>query len=511
MDTTYKNPNANFFPQPSSTTISNEALANPAPLTLPNAPQDTTNYAGITTSIPTFQDIQSQINQTSQAETTTDDLMQRILGTSAQVGQKAQRTLQAEQQAGLPQFQTQLQDVSSQIQALQKEALAIPLQIQEQATGRGVTAGGVAPIQNAQLRQNAIKSLTLSAIAQTLQGNIANARATADRVVQLEFAPLEAELNTLKTAYEMNKDRLARQDKKRADALNFLINERDRGIQQMKEERTFSRNIALQAIQSGAPQSVADRMANATPEEAMTIGAQYLGEEFRQKARQQAFENGLKTRQMALQEAEFDLSKRKNLLELAKLGDSRAIAQLGYDPKNVPLSTDKIVALEDRISTIDRDTNIISGLLTNNIGLEKSAGLLRGQGAIAGVVGAVTEGGLGIGTLPYNLSKRNDFLTDAKYIVNNLTFEKFRELADMGVKLTPVSNAEIKLIGESSGALASAAQYDEAGNLTGFKMSEDKLRAELRKIGTSMNKLKSQLSAELYLPKEDRDEIANTR
>jgi hypothetical protein len=252
-------------------------------------------------------------------------------------------------------------------------------------------------------------------------------------------------------------------------------------------------------------------MANTTPEEAMSIGAQYLGEEFRQKARQQAFENGLKTRQMALQEAEFNLSERKNLLALAELGDRGAIAQLGYDPKDVPLSPDKIVALEDRISTIDRDTGIINGLLTNNIGLEKSAGLLRGQGAIAGTVGAITEGGLGIGTLPYNLSKRNDFLTDAKYIVNNLTFEKFRELASMGVKLTPVSNAEIKLIGESSGALASAAEYDEAGNLTGFKMSEDKLRAELRKISTSMNKLKSQLSAELYLPKEDRDEIANTR
>lgn len=250
MDTTYKNPNANFFPQPSSTTISNEALANPAPLTLPNAPQDTTNYAGITTSIPTFQDIQSQINQTSQAETTADDLMQRILGTSAQVGQKAQRTFQAEQQAGLPQFQTQLQDVNSQLQALQKEALAIPLQLQEQATGRGVTAGGLAPIQTGQLRQNAIKSLTLSAIGQTLQGNIANAQATAQRAVDLEFAPLEAELNTLKTAYEMNKDRLNRQDKKRADALNLQIAERTRLLELAKSNATTGSALALAAMKN---------------------------------------------------------------------------------------------------------------------------------------------------------------------------------------------------------------------------------------------------------------------
>lgn len=366
MDTTYKNPNANFFPQPSSTTISNEALANPAPLTLPNAPQDTTNYAGITASIPTFEQIQSQINQTSQAETTADDLMQRILGTSAQVGQKAQRTLQAEQQAGLPQFQTQLGDINSQLQALQKEALAIPLQLQEQATGRGVTAGGLAPIQTGQLRQNAIKSLTLSAIGQTLQGNIANAQATAQRAVDLEFAPLEAELNTLKTAYEMNKDRLTRQDKKRADTLNLQIAERTRLLDEQKADKKTVLGFVAEASKNGAPAVLVQRASEMNnPSEALAMLSQYMVDPM---VKQQALADlAFKRAQTAKVYSDMALSKEELALKYKAQAGTNVI-----DPvTGKPTSELKLTARDSAKALLDK---VISGTGTSAVGTSRIFG-----------------------------------------------------------------------------------------------------------------------------------------
>lgn len=279
MNPTYTNPNANFFPSSPSTTLDATKLGQTPQVQLPVAPQDTTNYAGVITSIPTFQEIQSQITQTNPAEQTADDLMQRILGTSQKLGGKTEAQLRAEETAGLPQFQTQLRDVTSQISGLQREAMAIPLQIQQESQGRGVTAGGIAPIQTGRLRENAIKSLTLSTIAETLQGNIANAQATADRAIQLEFAPIEAELNTLKTAYEMNKDILSRVDKKRAEQLNFTLQERERVLTNQKEDRKTVLGFIAEAAKNGAPTLMLQRASQASdPTDALSMLSQYMSD-----------------------------------------------------------------------------------------------------------------------------------------------------------------------------------------------------------------------------------------
>lgn len=257
MDTTqnYTNPNANYFtsgktfdtskPIPVSGLTSSQT-----PVELPPQNSLTQNpdyYAGVTAGIPTVQDLTAQAQSTSPSETTNQTLMQKILGSVQKLGGKQQAQAQAETTAGIPQFQTQLTDINAQLQGLQKEALAIPLQLQQDVQGRGVTAGGLAPIQTGQLRQNAIRSLGLSSIAQTLQGNIANAQAQADRAVQMEFAPVEAELKYLQTAYEMNKDILNREDKKKADALNIQL----RLIDEAKQEKKSISDIAIKLSEYG--------------------------------------------------------------------------------------------------------------------------------------------------------------------------------------------------------------------------------------------------------------------
>lgn len=423
MDTTYKNPNANYFSSPDVINSTNTAN-NPA-FNLPSAPQDTTNYAGITTAIPTFDQILSQVNQTTPAEQTSQGLMSRILGSVAKLGTKTEKTLQAEQNAGLPQFQTQLQDVNSQLQALQKEALAIPLQIQEQSQGRGVTAGGVAPIQTGQLRQNAIKSLTLSAIGQTLQGNIANAQTTAQRAVDLEFAPLEAELKTLETAYNMNKDILERQDKKRADSLNIQIAERGRLLEDQKSDKKTVLGFVAEASKNGAPTQLVQQVSELNdPSKALAMLTGYMSDP-------EAKANALKQRE--LQQAQIDkiyadIKLSKDELALKR---SQQAGTLVVDPvTGKPTSELKLNARDSAKALLDK---VISGTGTSAVGKSRIFGAQYVPGTNA-----------------------SDFTVQFDNLKSLLSLDNIKLLKGQG----QVSDAERKLLSDAS-AKISLSQSDK--------------------------------------------------
>ncbi len=477
-------------------TLSSENLSGSQPdLNLPNTPQEP-NYAA------SLQSIITAMNQTTPQEVEQSGLQKSITDSLTRLEGKSAAQLQAENQAGLPQFNTQLTDVNNQIQSLQKEALAIPLQIQEESRARGRTVGGIQPLQTGQLRQNAIRSLGLSAIAQTLQGNIANAQAQADRAVELEFAPLEARLTTLAQSYQFNKDALERVDKKRADQLKILIDERTRVLGEQKADRKYSSDIALLAAQSGAPQSVVEKMRNATPDEAIGIGATYLGAEFRQKAAQQAFDNKIALRSIAVAESNAALTRKKTLIDLAKDGDADAIAELGYDPNNLPLTPEKLKNYEDQKSFFNRDIEIAKRASNNWVGLEASSGLIRG-----GFAGAFLESPVGPLSAPYSAAKKNDFLADAGYIVKNLTFDKIKELSDKGIKLTPISEKELKAMGDASSVLVSSAEFDENGNLKGFRISEDRVRQLLTDVETHYQNAVDDINVNMVLTPAERKEL----
>ena len=257
---TIKNPDGTYTtyddqsytpPVSAPSAITPDSLSNTeTPATLPQQPGEP-DYTGSMASIPSLDSLTTTGTKTA-TETKQDDLASRLEQAYAKLSGKAPAQAAAEQAAGLPAFQTQLTDISGQIQALQKEALAIPLQIQQDATGRGVTAGGVAPIQASRLRENAIKSLSLSAIAQTLQGNIALAQQQATKAVDAEFAPAQAQLEYLGKALQLNSEALSREDKKKADQLQIKLQERQRLLDQQKEDRHIIIGWAAEASKNGA-------------------------------------------------------------------------------------------------------------------------------------------------------------------------------------------------------------------------------------------------------------------
>lgn len=259
-------------------------LGTASPFTLPPAPVPTPYDLG---SLP---DISSLLNPAPTAtETAQTGLQDKLLTDTKTIGGKPAAQITAEANAGLPGFQSQLTDINSQIQTLTKENAAIPLQVQNEFNGRAATAGGVAPIQNERTRDNTIKALGLSAIAQTLQGNIATAQQTANRAVELQFAPVQAEIDYLTKALDINKDNLSREDQKRADVLQVQIGERQRLLDDQKADKTTILGWAAEAAKNGAGSVTLNQaLALSDPSKALSVLSGFLSDPV---AKQQALAN----------------------------------------------------------------------------------------------------------------------------------------------------------------------------------------------------------------------------
>lgn len=357
------------------TTITSDEMNVPPALNLPPQPQkDGFDFA----SIPITDIIGGQAP--TQAEKDQTDLQKRLLESVQKLGGRTEAQLQAEQTAGLPEAQKRVQELNAQLTSLQAEFQAVPLQIQEESRGRGRTAAGVAPLQNARQRQIAIRALGVGALAQAAQGNLTLAQQTADRAVEMEFAPVEAQLQTLQTAYQLNRDVLEREDKKRSERLGIMLQERERLLKNKKEEKQQIYNVGLLALQEGADQATAQKIFNATsPEEAASFAGNFLGAESKRKLEDQKFERDIKLASLSEDKRQFDLTYKLRQQELSQkeaeqyssFGDpaqmvayAQQYASTGKIPTGLPKGTFGAVAqiakesLKTPGSVIDRNTGV---------------------------------------------------------------------------------------------------------------------------------------------------------
>ena len=154
--------------------------------------------------------------QEGKASTLSDQLQQfndQLLGES-------QYRSQLEQQQGLPELQKTQSDLNARLNTLKNEALAIPLQLQNESQGLGRTSGGLQPLQTAALRNNAIQSLSTASLLEASRGNITLAQDLVDRSVAQKYDPIRERINAATKNLELilKDPRTTLQDKKRAEA-----------------------------------------------------------------------------------------------------------------------------------------------------------------------------------------------------------------------------------------------------------------------------------------------------
>ena len=141
-------------------------------------------------------------------------------------------------------------ELSSKIKSLQKEALAIPLQLQQDVTGKGVTKGGLAPIEKGKLYANAVQALQTSALLEAANGNLTLAMDQVDKAVAQKYDPIKEQIAVKMANLEliMKSPEYTNAEKKKAQAQIAAQNAQALKIQTQEGNMKAAQAMASAAI-----------------------------------------------------------------------------------------------------------------------------------------------------------------------------------------------------------------------------------------------------------------------
>lgn len=199
---------------------------------------------------------------------------------NALLGEGSYRTEQ-ENLAGLSELKKTQTDLAAQLKAIQNEQQMIPLQMQQEALGRGITTGGLQPLQTGRLRENAIRALSVNSLLEASRGNLTTATELVDRAVKAKFDPIREEIKTKIANLElfMKSPEYTNAEKKQAAAQLRLQQAEERKILKDEEDYKSILDISKTAAKSGASSELLNKISNAkTPIEAINLAGNYLDE-----------------------------------------------------------------------------------------------------------------------------------------------------------------------------------------------------------------------------------------
>lgn len=229
------------------------------------------------------------------------------------LGESAFRT-QREEEQGIAAKTQLVQDLESRFNTLAAEAQAIPLQLQQEFEGRGVTKGGLAPIQTSRLRANAIQALGAKSLLEAAQGNLTTAFDLVDRAVAQEFDPIREEILTKQANLQLilQSPDFTRADKNRAQAQLDAQNNQLAALSEQENEKKAIGQAAIDAINAGADGLMVRRIQSAqSAAEAQQLLAQVTSAQAQAAAQlaavDTAFERGLDERRVSATERGLDL------------------------------------------------------------------------------------------------------------------------------------------------------------------------------------------------------------
>lgn len=226
------------------------------------------------------QNAQNQVNQlTEQAKQKSSS----IATLESLLGNKAQDTTNLYDTTGVTNLYNQLSDLNAQATGLKNEAAAIPIQVQQQALGQGVTDRGIAPIETAKLRDNALKALSLGQQYAIVSGNYDKARNYADQLITAKYSQIEANINARKTDLAaLEKYDLTPAQTKLLNAQNAAIKKQEQEMADKKANDKAISDMIINASSANAPRDLVSKaQAAKTPSEAAMILGQYAGDYYK--------------------------------------------------------------------------------------------------------------------------------------------------------------------------------------------------------------------------------------
>lgn len=201
-----------------------------------------------------------------------NDLSARIEGLNNDLVGKSAYQTQQDTAAGVDMLNQQQTDLSTQLSQLKNEALAIPQQLQLSSTGRGITAGGLAPLQTASLRTNAIAALGISSLLDATKGLLASAQAKADKAVAAKYDPIQEQITAATNNLNLilKSPEYSLEEKNRAQQQLDIQNQKQAALDKQKQDAKDVLSAAQTAAANGADASTLQKM-QAAPDGATAL------------------------------------------------------------------------------------------------------------------------------------------------------------------------------------------------------------------------------------------------
>lgn len=229
------------------------------PQTQQNSPTyDVSGLSDLFKMTPTEQTAQSYIQKL-------QDLNNQLTGQAAY--QQAQEAAQ-----GIPELLKTQNDLAAQLKAITNEAAAIPLQLQKEATGRGITDTILGRQQTSRLRDNAIQALGVSSLLAASQGNLALANDLVAKAVEAKFGPIKEQITAATNNLNliMQSPQYSLEDKQRAFVQAQVQAQKQAQLDLAQSNQENIYKIALTAAQNGASATVLQQIqASTTPQQAL--------------------------------------------------------------------------------------------------------------------------------------------------------------------------------------------------------------------------------------------------
>lgn len=399
------------------TKITTNQLDNPTPT--PNLPTSSSfDFSQYLTPSPI------QLQDLNTAEQAKDTSLQDL--TSAMFGNESQgaRTLNYEEQAGIPRIQMQLREVENQ---LTQTDLNFRRERERIQTETGLTTAQ----RNARLadvsRKQASQLADLEVIRAARSGVLSDAQSFVQRKTELEFADEKARIDNLKFIYENNEG-------KYKDALGKVIKAEERTFDLAKEKYESTENEKLQLVRNAQANGASNSVMSAI------LGSKTIEEAYKNAGSYgQSLDDKIKTAQLNKLREEI--------------------------PKDIPVEDqDRAIEIADKIGTIQSAED-------NKLGLKLAVGptrLNRTPGALD-----LTSGGIG--------AKQN-FIATVEQLISEETLNSLINAKAKGATFGALSEGELVLLKQTASKIGNWAKRDKSGKVVGYEATENDFIKELNNI-----------------------------
>lgn len=454
-------------------------------------PTTSVNFATpVQTMIPDVTKLNTEIPQIqmTEPERVATDLTSRLIEANRRLVCESTFRTEQETTQGISELQKTQTDLSSQLKAIQNEAQAIPLQLQQEAAGRGVTTGGLQPIQTARLRANAIQALGVSSLLEASRGNLATAQDMVDRAVRTKYDPIREEINSIRTNLDIiiNSPEYSIAEKNRATQQKARQDEINRSLQREEQKERDIYNVLMEAARNGADTLTLDKIKNSkNPSEALVLAGDSIGRAFK-------LDLAIKQQQLITAQKQYSLlgepsaSDRKKIEEGIKNAKASVLVmQDKIDAVDVLLQSD---GLNSRVgpNPLSRKSATTGGLLSS-IATGASVGAAAGLpfGVVGAVPGAIIGGIVGAsrGALDTITGEGQAFAGGVHKLVSGLSLDSLIEAKARGATFGALSDAELSMLSQSATAISDWEIKDKNGRGTGvWNIDEVSFKKELENI-----------------------------